>query len=155
MTINQFINQNHLRPADAVIMKKKFFGMLDHYVIYLGIYRNNQTFINQHIFVANYTKGVRVISEEELSQFLQYLIPTDIDRFKGGEYERPNAVQRAWSRINEKAYNYLENNCEHFKNWVHNGEHRSEQAEKFVQGSLAVAGITALGLLVSAITSES
>ena len=144
MTINQFIRRYAIQPADAVIMKKKLFGMVDHYVIYLGVYNH------QHTFVANYIKGVKVIANHELNQFLQYLAPTNIDRFPGPEYDRQNAVKRAISRINEKAYDYLANNCEHFKNWVHKGEHRSEQVENFKKGATAIlVTIAVVGLLAA------
>lgn len=139
LTLNQFVNQNRLRPADSIIMRKKFFGMVDHYVIYLG------TINGRHRFVANYTQGVRVIPNSELVQFLSYLIPKQIEAFPGNEFQRRSAVQRAESRIGEKAYDYLANNCEHFKNWVHYGEHKSYQAEgaKTLFGALAVVGIIA------------
>lgn len=145
MTINQFIHTYAIKPADAIVMKKKLFGMVDHYVIYLGVYDR------QHTFVANYTKGVRRISNHELDQFLSYLQPTDIDRFPGPEYQRPNAVQRALSRVGERAYDYLANNCEHFKNWVHRGVHRSEQAENFKDGAKVVLGTVAVVGLLAAI----
>lgn len=148
MTINQFINRYNIRPADAVIMRKKLFGMVDHYVIYLGVHNN------QHIFVANYTKGVQVISTDELNKFLQYLSPTDIDRFPGHEENRQYAVERAISRINEKAYDYFDNNCEHFKNWVHTGKHVSVQAENFKQGAKMALGTVAVVGLLSAFFKE-
>ena len=141
MNINEFIRRYDIRPADAIIMKKKLYGMVDHYVIYIGV-RNNQ-----HVFIANYTKGVRVIPVNELYFFLDNLVPTDIDRFKGNEYQRRSALQRALSRVGEKAYDYLENNCEHFKNWVHKGEHRSEQSENFKNGAVVFGTIAVVGLI--------
>jgi hypothetical protein len=149
MTLNEFIRQYAIKPADAIIMKKKLFGMADHYVIYLGVHNNN------HTFVANYTKGVRVINNDDLKHFLSYLVPTDIDRFNGNEYERSNALRRAWSRVGEKAYNYLENNCEHFKNWVHRGENKSDQAENFIKGATVLLGtVVVVGLLAAIFGSE-
>ena len=58
MTLNQFIVSNNIKPADSIVMKKKLFGMLNHYVIYLGISDY------KHVFIANYTKGVKIISDE-------------------------------------------------------------------------------------------
>lgn len=165
MTIDQFIQTYNIREADAIIMQKKLFGMVDHYVIYLGVHDN------QHTFVANYTKGIQVISNSELQKFLQMLVPKNIDRYPGPESERYLAVQRAISRIGEKAYNYVSNNCEHFKNWVHRGRPSSEQvdnaadalmvagaglaiggaAAKSEKAALWGIGIGALGLLIKAI----
>jgi hypothetical protein len=135
MTIQQFIAVNNIRPADAIIMNKKFFGMLDHYVIYMGIHRN------QHRFIANYTDGVKVIPNHEFNQFLRVLQPSSVDRFPGPDHLRRNAVQRALSRVGEKAYDLFANNCEHFKNWVHHGIENSLQVENFGT-SMTIGGLT-------------
>lgn len=142
MNIHQFITQNGIQPADAIILRKKFFGMVDHFVIYLGVHQN------RHRFVANYTKGVRDISPSELNQFLQFLDPTKIEKCPGDENNRNKAVRRAISRIGEKAYSYVTNNCEHFKNYVHYGEHRSEQVNAVVTGAAVGIGV---GLLATAL----
>lgn len=149
MTLNQFITTYNIRPADSIVMKKKLFGMVDHYVIYLGI--SNE---RKHVFVANYTKGVRVIPDQELREFLQILEPTKIDRFVGNETQRVAAVNRAISRIGERAYSYVTNNCEHFKNWVHRGEHKSAQVDNAVESVMIGAGIAALAGLVSMVFSK-
>lgn len=149
MTLNQFITTYNIRPADSVVMKKKLFGMVDHYVIYLGLSNNRN-----HVFVANYTKGVKIIPDHELREFLQILEPTKIDRFHGTEPQRVAAVNRAISRIGERAYNYVTNNCEHFKNWVHRGEHKSAQVDNAMEGVAIGAGIAALAGLVSLIFSK-
>lgn len=149
MNLNQFINHYRIKPADAIVMRKKFLGMVDHYVIYVGIFNN------KHRFVANYTKGVRDISDQELNDFLQILEPTKIDRFPGHESQRIYAVRRALSRVGEKAYNYLSNNCEHFKNWVHNGNHKSEQVESAAKAAIVGLGaIAVVGLFSSILTKK-
>ena len=141
MTINQFIRTNSIRPADAIVMQKKFFGMVDHYAIYIGYYNGEPQ------FVANYTKGVQVIDREKMSNFLQVLVPVKIDRFKGSEYQRKIAVKRALSQRGKKAYSYIHNNCEHFKNWVQTGKPRSEQIEKVTNG-LAVGATVFAGIML-------
>lgn len=149
MTLNQFITTNRILPADAIVMKKKLFGMVDHYVIYLGLSNDRN-----HTFVANYTKGVKVIPDHELREFLQILEPTKIDRFYGTESQRVAAVKRAISRIGERAYNYVTNNCEHFKNWVHRGEHKSAQVDNAMESVAIGAGIAALAGLISFVFSR-
>lgn len=134
MNINEFIAARNVKPADAIVMQKKFFGMLDHYVIYLGIVNRS------HTFVANYTQGVRVISSQEISQFLQTYVPSSIDRFPGKQNERGAAVQRAKNLIGQRSYDFIANNCEHFKNFVHRGIASSTQVEKAGAG-LAVGGL--------------
>jgi hypothetical protein len=139
MSIHQFITVNSVQPADAIVLNKKFFGMVDHYVIYLGIVGA------VHQFVANYVNGVRLIENDEIQKYLTTLVPTKIDRFPG--IDRPAALKRARSRIGERAYNYLANNCEHFKNFVHKGISESTQVQK-VGGLLALggAGVTLMGM---------
>merc|ERR1711964_678232 len=41
-----------------------------------------------------------------------------------------SALQRARSRLDEKAYNIVFNNCEHFATWCADGRHSSEQVSK-------------------------
>jgi hypothetical protein len=124
MSINQFLKQKNVKPADAIILNKKFFGMLDHYVIYLGIMEL------EHKFVANYIDGVKIIPNNEINSLLQTYVPSDIEKFPGSNHQRAEAIKRALSRIGEKAYNYVLNNCEHFKNYVHHGIEKSTQVEK-------------------------
>lgn len=138
MTTSQFIQTNNLKQADAIVLRKKLLGMVDHYAIFLG-YRGNHP-----IFVANYRDGVKEVSIIEIGQLLQTLEPTSIDRFFGSETERRQAIQRAMSRIGEKAYNYIANNCEHFKNWVHRGEHRSDQVKAAGNAAVIVGAGTAI-----------
>lgn len=143
MTLNQFVKANDLKQADAIILRKKLLGMVDHYAIFLG-YRNSTP-----VFVANYSTGVKEVTMEEMSSVLQTYQPTQIDRFPGAEDERRIAVQRAWSRIGERAYSYVKNNCEHFKNWVHHGENRSEQVRVAGNISLGAAGIATIAAIGS------
>ncbi len=46
-------------------------------------------------------------------------------------------LQRAVSRIGERDYNVIFNNCEHFATWCKTGKHESEQ----VQGAMAASAI--------------
>lgn len=136
--IEQVIYQNRLQPADVIVLKKKFFGMLDHFAIYIG--RNRY---NQPLFAANYTRGTRLVSQNELAEFLQTLEPQRIERFTGTEQQRRAAIRRAESRLGKNDYSYLSNNCEHYKNFVQTGVHRSEQAENF-QNGVMVGGVMLL-----------
>jgi len=135
LTIDQFIRSFNIKPADAIRMKKKSFGMLDHYVLYIGIYNNC------HKFIANYTKGVEVIPDQEITDLVQVLQPSAVEAFPGTDYQRQFALQRAYSRVGEKSYGLITNNCEHFKNFVHYGEDTSRQVEA-LGGGMIFAGIT-------------
>lgn len=138
ITLNDFIRINNIQQVDAIVLRKKFLGMVDHYAIFLG-YRSDKP-----VFVANYRDGVREVSDNELNNILEIMNPKEIEHFQGNEIERAFALKRAMSRIGERAYSYIANNCEHFKNWVHNGEHRSEQVKGAGNLALIAGGGTAL-----------
>jgi Lecithin retinol acyltransferase len=140
MNVNLFITQRDIRPADAIVLNKKFFGMLDHYVIYLGV----KNF--QHQFVANYVDGVKIVPTDKIDSLLQVYVPTKVERFSGTAHQRSAAIKRAFSRIGERAYNLVSNNCEHFKNFVHQGIDTSTQVEKAAAGlTLGGIGLTLIG----------
>jgi len=138
MSINNFIYQNNIRPADAIIVKKAA-GILDHYVIYLGIDE-----FNKHWFVANFKpKGVTLISEEEAFTFLQKYEPKRLNPFKGNDLERNEAVKRAFDYPND-GYNLILNNCEHFANTVQHGVKFSGQSTAAMSvGALLLVGLFA------------
>lgn len=141
--INQLIRNYGLQKVDAIIMKKRFIGMVDHYVLFMGM-RNNSP-----VFVANYRDGVREVSSSDMVEYSEMLEMDKILPFKGSEYERSIAVQRAWSRVGERAYDYLANNCEHFVNWVHSGKSHSKQVDAAGESLLAGGVLTTLGGLAS------
>lgn len=153
MNINHFVRAYGLRVADAVRLKKRFFGMLDHYVIYAGVSNG------RHRFIANYDYGVNYVNDQDLQHYMQMLEPQQIERFPGHDSHRELALQRASSLIGRQQYQLLTSNCEHLKNYVHYGQWKSEQAENFGQGVAAV-GVAALviglfGLLLSNSNEES
>lgn len=126
MNIHLFITQNSLQPADAIVLRKKFMGMVDHFAIFLGY---NE--FNQPQFVANFTKGIQLIPQNEIQKQLTKYVPDRIEKFNGNQIERKSAIQRAISRIGENNYGLFSNNCEHYKNWVHLGKEISEQVDQF------------------------
>lgn len=140
MSIQQFIFGYNIRPADAIVVKKENFGILDHYVIYLGIDQ-----FGEHKFIANYSAGVRFLPMWQIVQFLKAYVPVRLNRFVGNEIQRQSAVHRALSRLNENSYNLILNNCEHFASWVQNGTPESEQVENF--GKALFFGGALLGLI--------
>ncbi len=145
-TVDQIVNQNNLRPADVVVLRKKFYGMVDHFAIFLG-----WTAARRPVFAANYTKGTNYISDAELNTFLQTLEPERIERFVGTDLQRNQAVQRAMSKIGENNYSYFTNNCEHYKNFVQTGTPHSEQATSFGNRVAAVSLFVLFGALLNEI----
>jgi hypothetical protein len=138
--IEHFINSYNIKPADAIVVKKENFGILDHYVIYLG-----QDYYGEHLFIANYSKGIQFIKKVELASFLNTYVPIRLNRFVGNETQRNDAINRAMTRLNEKAYNLILNNCEHYANWVQSGLPKSVQVED-IGKALALSGAS-IGLV--------
>jgi Lecithin retinol acyltransferase len=156
MTLDNFIYHNSIQKADAIKVAKSY-GLLTHYVIYLGReseytntglsggYRYGGR--NRHLFIANMTGGVQVIPEEEALKFLETYSPTGINRFRGNAYDRELAINRALSKLNGESYNLILNNCEHFANYVQTGTASSGQSQAgVVLGLLALLGIGAMFL---------
>jgi hypothetical protein len=81
-----------------------------------------------------------LIEEVTLEQFAEgrpYNIGrTPADRTSGGQI-----VQRARSRLGERSYHLLRNNCEHFCNWCQLGQCRSEQVEALTRLQLLFFGL--------------
>ena len=71
-----FVIANNLQPADAILLNKKFMGMLDHYAVYLG--RHPET--NKPVIAANYTSGVQILTPVDVDSFLEKLVPSKIER---------------------------------------------------------------------------
>jgi len=64
-------------------------------------------------------------------------------------YSREDTVRRARSRIGDKRYNVIFNNCEHFVYWCKTGKNKSTQVAKTI-GTVAFLGAAVIftGLLV-------
>ena len=122
MTLTQFISVNNLKPADAVELVCPNAGFPKHYAVYLG----NKKGVPE--FIANITDGIQILSMAKLTEFVQRYQVTNIERFNGNLQQRNYAIKRAMSRIGEKAYSLVFNNCEHFKNWVLHDRDVSKQA---------------------------
>ncbi len=152
--VKELVSRHNLRIIDAIVLKKRFIGMVDHYVLFGG-YDQHQ----RPVFVANYKNGVQVVPHDDMVKYLNMLEPEKIIYFQGNEHQRAVAIARAKSRIGERAYDYLANNCEHFVTWVHTGKHQSKQVANagiglMTAGAIATAGgigkkndvVTAVGI---------
>lgn len=138
--ITDLISRHNLVIIDAIVLRKRFIGMVDHYVLFAG-YNNEKI----PIFLANYKTGVQFVPHSDMIKYLNILEPERIVHFKGNGNERSQAIERAKSRIGERAYDYFANNCEHFVTWVHTGKHNSKQVADAGVGLMAAGAIAALG----------
>jgi hypothetical protein len=122
---------SQLYPADVIVAKKRngLGRILNHYVVYVG----NESFIG------NLQDGVKVLSESELSDLLVDYEPVRIKPFEGTDFQRNQAINRAYHRLGQK-YSLLNFNCEHFANWVQKGKENSVQVTILL--SVLVLGLT-------------
>ena len=122
---------SQLYPADVIVAKKRngLGRILNHYVVYVG----NETFIG------NLQDGVKILSESELSDLLVDYEPIRIKPFEGTDFQRNQAINRAYHRLGQK-YSLLNFNCEHFANWVQKGKENSVQVTILL--SVLVLGLT-------------
>ena len=122
---------SQLYPADVIVAKKRngLGRILNHYVVYVG----NETFIGI------LQDGVKILSESELSDLLVDYEPIRIKPFEGTDFQRNQAINRAFHRLGQK-YSLLNFNCEHFANWVQKGKENSVQVTILL--SVFVLGLT-------------
>jgi len=144
MSINQIILNHKLRLGDAVELACPTMGFPKHYAVYMGTREGNPEFI------ANLIGGVKIVRGTELSGFLCKYEVTNVERFSGNELERRMIVRKALARLGEKAYSFVFNNCEHFKNWVLYGESKSRQVDLISSG----IGLAGLGLYIAGLGSN-
>src|SRR3977135_79547 len=69
--------------------------------------------------------------------------PVWVKAHASSNFECPEVIQRARSRVGEDCYKLLTNNCEHFCEWCLRGEHRSSQVEALLARLRAPQGIVA------------
>ncbi len=140
LQLNQFVNLNGIRPADAIVASKPNFQLVKHFLVYLG-----QDYWNRPVFMANMAKrGVTLLEPEEVVGFADTFKPTDIQAFQGDDFEREEAVDRALAVQDVWSYNLILRNCEHFKNWVQEGLPKSIQTKDMSLGFAAGGAIVGL-----------
>lgn len=145
--VDEFVKISRLNPGDAVIVKKRFLGLLKHYVIYLGRSSNGK-----HLFIANMEPEVQILSQNQICEYLKYFDPKKIIPFKGSDEKRRLAIERALS-YPQKYYHLLANNCEHFFNYIHKGRGYSSQTADLGYG-LTISGILMIGNSLSSSQSK-
>lgn len=109
-----------------------------------GIYAGNGRVI--HYAARNGDFGADVgVRETRLEQFAgdgKYGVVQFGDNNAGEKYfSGKETVRRAKSRIGEKSYNLIFNNCEHFALWCKTGKSKSIQVEKAVVAAIALGTV--------------
>jgi hypothetical protein len=121
----------NLKPADRIIVPKSGLRIVQHHAIFLG-----QNDLGQDLIAENKIGfGVRVITAEIF--FKDDIEITRIERFKGTNYERKVAIQKALSKRG-LPYNLINYNCQHFASEVQYGKPESEQVKNAFIGLAAI-----------------
>ncbi len=150
------VSDSELKKGE-VLCVNRMGGAYDHYGIYIGNrkvihysdesgdtgkdirireatlsrFKNNAS----EIFAIDFEAYRDYIENPELFDFAG-LFKLAFDNLFGNElhlYSPEETVERAKSRLGERAYNLLLNNCEHFAIWCKTGKYESSQVKKFVE----------------------
>lgn len=139
--ISKFVYANSLQDADAIIAKKRGWGVFDHFIIYMG-----QRF-GCHMFIANNTDGgVQWLNEAQVEALIQDFEPVKIRKFSGSYKERMQALERAKQELG-KQYSLTDFNCEHLANYIQYGVRVSKQADNWKAGITLAAGVLVAAIL--------
>jgi len=124
------MNAEELLPGVRLIVRRRAYF---HTGIYVGDGRT--------IHYAGWFRGtgglVEEVTLEEFTKGRTYCVGRIPPDRSAGE----DIVRRARSRLGERRYHLLRNNCEHFCNWCQLGESRSEQVEALMKHALLLIGI--------------
>jgi hypothetical protein len=122
--------EKQLLPGTQLIVRHRAY-------FHHGIYVGNGRVIHYAGWFHSARGLIEEVTLEEFTEGRPYSIgrtPADPD---GGR----QIVRRARSRLGERSYHLLTNNCEHFCNWCQLGQCRSEQVEALTRLELLLFGI--------------
>ena len=131
------MNREHaFKPGDIIVSDR---GLYRHY----GVYAGDGMVIHYASKDGDFGPDVRV-RETELERFSgegKHRLALYTVNGTGTECFSPEeTVARARSRLGEKRYSLVFNNCEHFAMWCKCGESKSVQVEKAVATAALVVG---------------
>jgi hypothetical protein len=124
------MNAKELLPGSRLIVRRRAY-------FHHGIYMGNGRMIH---YAAGFLCTRGLVEETTLEQFTKGT-PYKIGRAPLDRRAGEDIVRRARSRLGERRYHLLRNNCEHFCNWCQLGECRSEQVEALMKPALVLVGI--------------
>ncbi|WP_446898607.1 lecithin retinol acyltransferase family protein [Clostridium sp. LBM24168] len=118
--------------GDIIGISDEYMGYkYDHYGVYVG---NNRVI---HYCSSNGRVSDTEIQETNIYPYFnkdKYFV---LDLGEGAKFSSYETVKRAKSRLGEKNYNLLQNNCEHFAVWAKTGSSRSYQLDKLSSSEIA------------------
>jgi uncharacterized protein YycO len=145
--MNQKIKQLGLLPGDRIVVPKSGLRIVQHHALYLG-----QNYQGIDLIAENKIGfGVRVVTAAEF--FADVIEVTRIEKFRGTNYQRKLAVQKALQRLGQP-YHLINYNCQHFANEIQYGKVESEQADNFLSGVKVAAGFLLFFALINSLTND-
>ena len=123
-------NLLELLPGTRLIVRRRAY-------FHHGIYAGN----GRVIHYAGWFHSVRGLVEEVTIEHFTAGRRYSIGRTPANRQRGEQVVQRARSRLGERCYHLLRNNCEHFCNWCQLGESRSEQIETLARPTILLFGL--------------
>lgn len=118
--------------GDIIGISDEYMGYkYDHYGVYIG---NNRVI---HYCSSNGKVSDTEIQETSIYPYFnkdRYFV---LDLGTGCRFNAYETVRRAKSRLGEKSYNLLQNNCEHFAVWTKTGNSRSYQLDRLSSSEIA------------------
>ena len=120
-----------LQKGDILFVDK---GLYKHY----GIYAGNNTVVHYQNKGSNFGFDIKV-QEASLDDFAGgvEIQVCHLDPKKYNLYSADETVARAYSRLGEKKYNLVFNNCEHFAVWCKTNISNSRQIPNIFRGTAA------------------
>lgn len=120
MNMNNYIAKYNLRPGDRIVVPKSGLRIIEHHALYLG-----QNYKGVDLIAENKIGfGVRLVTADDF--FKDVIEVTRIEKFKGNNYQRKRAVQRALEKLGQP-YRLIDYNCQHFANEIQYGIVESKQ----------------------------
>ncbi|MCL2007214.1 MAG: lecithin retinol acyltransferase family protein [Treponema sp.] len=140
----------NLNPGDIIFTDRIFYK---HY----GVYAGEDRVI--HYSSSNGDFGLDAcVRETSLEQFarggycniVEFTEKSDQKRL----FSKEETMKRASSRLGEKQYNLIFNNCEHFAIWCKTGENKSFQVEKAVTAAVLLGATIIVTKLIADLYEE-
>jgi hypothetical protein len=132
---------SEINPGDILCVNR---GLYKHYGIYIG----NSTVI--HYAASDGDFGIDASVHKTVLKEFEDGGKAKVVKLHGTgkQFSPEETVCRAISRIGEKKYNLLSNNCEHFAFWCKTGMNKSGQVEKAASAVILVSMVFVLTKLV-------
>lgn len=124
-----------LRPGDEPPLASHLITQRAFYTHH-GIYAGHGRVIHYSGLAYGYRRGaVEDVALERFAHGHSIRVRRDQSRFDPGA-----VVERARSRLGERSYRLLTNNCEHFCEWARCDESRSSQVERLLSAPRRISG---------------